>query len=171
MNIAARLLLLSALLGLTGCQPNIFRPERADPLPPAERNAPLGALLDWQVEALHLEVAQLRQRLERLREPLAGGCDAPRLRRAMLLEALPGEGERLHSLLRPCLDQARPDSLGLLGQSLWLRHQRLQNKEERHAQALSAAQQELNAAQTRVQELQRQLDGLKAIERSLQQRD
>ncbi|KAB7628287.1 hypothetical protein [Alkalilimnicola sp. S0819] len=171
MTIAARLLLLTALLGLAGCQYNPFRPEPPPPPPAAGPAQSLEELLAWQVAVLRMDDEQLRRRLAQPGEALGGGCDAPRLRRAMLMEALRAGEARLRSLLRPCLDQATPDAWALLGENLWLRHQRLQNREMAADRQLSAARSELAATRARAEELRRQLDGLKAIERSLQQRD
>ncbi len=129
-----------------------------------------------------LSQATVPDRIERLRTRLIEDrCDEARLRTVMLASRLPpGEGEALGlKLLEPCVDDpfARYSATGadaiLLNDMFANRAARQQaaaarEREQRRAGDLA---EEVERLRTEVTALEQQLEGLKAIERSIQERD
>lgn len=173
---------LVALLAVTGCQhlPTVRQGDSgSDPQPkPAEprrdnESRRLFALLDYYRRSAELDEEMLQRRLAILESRLKPGvCSSTRIRFAILLTRLPpGDAAGDGSLLAPCTTHppagatAEARIAPLLTDLMAARHARA----ETHAEA-QGLESKLADAQAENGKLRKQLEGLKAIEESLQER-
>lgn len=183
---ATATLLLS--LVLTGCP--LALPDSAEPEPPpvgealepVQERDEASEALNYYRFAAELSEAGVENRIRRL-EPMIQGeqCSRERVRLAVLFSRLPeGIGDdRSQALLTPCLEDpfARHSGLGafaaLLDDVIASRQARRDVQEAATRAEREARQQaeELTTLQETVDALEEQLEGLKAIERSIQERD
>lgn len=183
-------ILLTAAMILSGCQllalPGATATEAAlspeQPVAYVREGDATDELLSYYRLTGEISQATVPDRIERLRPRLTENrCDEARLRTAMLASRLPaGKGEELGlKLLEPCVEDpfARYSATGvvaiLLNDVLENRAARLQaaaarEREERRAGDLAR---QVERLQAEVAALEEQLEGLKAIERSIQERD
>lgn len=164
--------LVAASLALAGCQNARLRlPE----LPRAQDTLQLQrveALLRFQSQALAMSPEQRKVMAAELRPQVERGCSDRRLQLVMVLESA-GEppAPDLGQTLEPCLAAETPQAVRELATGLIYRLQRQRNHAAADAAQRRELEQQLDAARRQQGELQKQLEGLKAIERSLQQRD
>ena len=165
---------LAALL-LSACVPAPVRPEA-----PATRvdqslhdDDGVAALLRYYRSLDGLaDDALAQERRRNLAALLDGRCDAPRLQLAMALAKAPPRDQRadqVEALLQPCL--TAPELAGTSVQTLALMLQSQLSTTMLMQQRYQNTARELETSRNENAELRRQLDGIKAIERSLQDRD
>lgn len=138
-------------------------------------NRQLAALLDYYRGVQMAPRSVLQERSEYLAAQVtAGECDPWRLKYAMVTKALtpPEDIARARELLAACLDTGRRNNravgkLALLLAELW----ESQAVSVRYQNQLQQTRQQLDREQAQSAKLREQLDGLKAIEQSIQQRD
>jgi hypothetical protein len=166
--------LLGTLLGLSACQtPGTPRDPSAEQQPRplfdlrrSREAEPIVALLAYYESLGEKKAPELAKEIDRLRAELPEGCGRERLQLG-LAEFVRAQ-DTTAGLMRPCLDdEAQDPSVRRFAHLLQAR------LDERRAQrtALRVVQGRLDQQRQEIQELRRQLDGLKAIERSLQGRD
>jgi hypothetical protein len=184
-------ILLTAAIILSGCHwliPPLGPAPQTAEITPVKASAStrdtqsVDALLNYYRLTGEISPAIVPDRIDRLRSHLTEGrCDGTRLRTAMLASRLPpGEGEQLGmKLLEPCVENpfARYSPAGvvaiLLNDMLENRAARLEASAA-HAREQSRARElavQVERLEAEVSALEQQLEGLKAIERSIQQRD
>lgn len=114
-----------------------------------------------------------RQALHLSSRVTAGVCDTERLQYAMVAVTMhPPEDRSFEKLLGPCVDATRgaPSSLKYLAyllEELW----RAKAVSRDYSAKLGAAQEALENQKAETAKLRKQLEGLKQIEQSIQQRD
>lgn len=170
--LSLRLLGCVLILLLTACvPPSGWPPLRGAEAPPATRDQDLIDLLSYYQELGGRSAESLQQERRFYRAALvADRCSTARMRLGLVLlrlpEAIKPDPDSRH-LMAPCLPETGDGrSLHLLAQLI---DQQLQARAQSQAQQQGASQ-TLEALKRDNQELRRQVDGLRAIERSLQNR-
>jgi hypothetical protein len=173
-------LILLVLLLVTGCQ---YFPTRngqdARTYTAVERARPetgqISRLLSYYGDLDGLDEDRLKTRLAQLRNGWMGdGCSTVRLKSAMILSQLPAQesDSDANTVLDPCLGDAfiRSSAEGKL--ALLLQDLIETRKVASGAQAeIKDYHRQIKALQDENQKLNKQLEGLKAIEKSIQQRN
>ena len=174
------LILLAVLLAVAGCQYFPVRShEDSDDLGGVELTRPearrIANLLSYYKGLNGLGYSRLKTRLDQLEHGLEkGDCSTDRLKSAMVLSRLSAHGgvRNGDALLGPCLNNAfsRYSPEGKL--ALLLRDLIETRKAAHGAQAnIETYQSRLKTLQEENRKLHEQLDGLRAIEKSIQQRN
>ena len=174
------LILLAVLLAMAGCQYFPIRSHQdSGDLSGVELTQPqarrIASLLSYYKGLNGLGYNRLRIRLDQLQHGLEkDDCSTDRLKSAMVVSRLPAYGgpREGNALLDPCLDNAfsRYSPEGKL--ALLLRDLLETRKAAYGAQAnIETYQNRLKALQEENRKLHEQLDGLRAIEKSIQQRN
>lgn len=163
------------LPGDDAAQNGASEPETPPETPSQVRGRQLAALMDYYRGVKMAPRAVLEERSAYLKTLVTdGACDPWRLKYAMVTRALvpPGEIEQATKLLTVCLGADSPDHHGVgafasLLEELW----ETEAVSVRYRQQLQATRRKLDNEQAETAKLRKQLEGLKAIEQSIQQRD
>ncbi|MBA1146256.1 hypothetical protein H0Z60_04210 [Ectothiorhodospiraceae bacterium WFHF3C12] len=180
-------LVLAAMLG--GCQNLPFgaelpgantEQETAAPQPAPEtaaqaRSRQLAGLLDYYRGVQMAPRGVLEEREKYLVDLVTEGeCDPWRLKYAMVSKALaaPGDIEKVRSLLTGCMEPNQRENgavstFAYILEELW----ETEAVSVRYREQLEATRKKLDSEQAETAKLRKQLEGLKAIEESIQQRD
>lgn len=150
-------------------------PGAAVETPSQTRSRQLAGLLDYYRGVKMAPRGVLEERRTYLETLVTEGeCDPWRLKYAMVTKALiaPGDIDEATALLKICLESDARDHRGVrafagLLEELW----QTEAVSLRYRTQLQAARQKLENEQAETAKLREQLEGLKAIEQSIQQRD
>lgn len=171
-----------AFLLLTGCQRLLIRDGNSQPTSAARSEQitssearEISSLLNYYRDLNGLGEGILQARLVQLGSGLEkDGCGTARLKSAMILSQLPSKSAAsgASAVLKPCLDEAFAGHSAQSKLALLLRDLIETRSAARGAEIQAADyQHKLKVLEDENQKLHKQLEGLKAIEKSIQQRN